>query len=377
LTILFLAAASPWPPTSGARLRNLHLGRALAAAADVELTVLGPVPTGRAEPFALTSAGPPPPRLASLLASWRLPYQVARHSSRRLRQRVAGGGWDTVHASYAFTAPTALLAGAPVVLDAPDVEADVARGLADVERNPLRRLRWRWEAAKTLRFERSVVQRVAAVSAASEADADTLLRYGAPQVVVVPNGVDSSAIEYRPPARGATLAYVGSYDYWPNAAAALELVSDVLPRVRKVEPGAGVTVIGRRPPPGLRKAAAAAVTVTGEVDDVLTHLRPARALVVPLRAGSGTRLKVLEALAAGVPVVSTGLGVAGLGLVDGEHVLVGESPAELAAQAVRVIRDDALATALSDAGRRVVEARFAWEAVARPLVALHAQLARQ
>jgi glycosyltransferase involved in cell wall biosynthesis len=111
------------------------------------------------------------------------------------------------------------------------------------------------------------------------------------------------------------------------------------------------------------------------VDNVLPHLRAARVTVLPIRAGGGTRLKALEALAAGVPLVATPFAVGGLGLRDEEHVLLGERPADLAAQTLRVLDDDALADRLSRAGRALVERRFDWPQVARPLVELHHELA--
>ena len=213
-----------------------------------------------------------------------------------------------------------------------------------------------------------------AVCAMSDHDAAAFERYGAREVLVVPNGVDTAAVAYREPAAGAQLLFVGHYGYQPNAAAARELAGEILPRVREQCPGATLELVGREPPASLARRPPDGVRVTGAVPDVLEHLHAARAVVIPLRSGSGTRLKVLEALAAGVPVISTPLGVQGLDVRHGEDVLIGETPAELAGLAARVAADDALARRLSRAGRALVEGRYDWGAVARPLIELHLRL---
>ena len=376
MTLLFLGDAFPFPTTTGGRERDLQLARVLAESLDVELVVLGAGTPHQPERFRLVSAGPKPSRLRALLTSWRLPYEVTRHDSRRLRRVVRSRRWSTVQASHAYTMRPALVAGAPVVLDAHNVETEVARSAARLERTRSRRARGAWEARKLERFERALVPRADVVLATSDDDASTLTNFGARELVVIPNGVDTGAIAHRPPGPGSEVLYVGSYDYLPNAAAAGELVTEVLPRLRATVANATLRLVGRQPPvsptpdrPWLR--------VSGEVSEVLPFIRQARVTVLPLRAGGGTRLKVLEALAAGLPVVSTRFGVAGLGLVPERHVLLGETPTELAAQAARIITDDGLAATLSRSGRAEVERRFDWRTVAAPLAAVHARLAER
>ena len=372
--ILMLAGETPLPPTSGLRLRILHLARALGAAFELELVALGEVPAAAGEPFALHGVPHRRSRRTALATSLLQPYEAAKVRSSAARLIVERGGWGSVQVELPFIAPIATRAEAPVVLDAHNIERDVLMGLARSEPRALHRGRWRWEAGKTERLERSVVAAAAAVCATSQEDAAVLEEYGARRIVLVPNGVDCAGVQHSGPAPGFELVYVGHYGYRPNLLAAGELVEEILPRVRVSLPETTVTLVGREAARRLDSKAGDAVRLAGDVPDVLPYLQSARALVLPLRSGSGTRLKVLEALAAGVPVVSTALGVAGLGLRDGIDVLVGETPAELATQVVRVLSDDGLAHSLSENGRRLVEARFDWGVVARPLVELHSSL---
>jgi polysaccharide biosynthesis protein PslH len=230
--------------------------------------------------------------------------------------------------------------------------------------------------AKTGRAERAAVRAVDAVLTCSTADADALSAAGAHRTVVVPNGVDTSGIAHELPPSSQLVLYVGQLGYRPNEAAALQLVDEVLPRIREQCVDAIVRIVGREPGPAVTRRAGPIVEVLGDVPEVLPHLRAARVLVVPLTAGSGTRLKILEAMAAGVPVVTTTVGVAGIAAVPGRDVLIGDSSADLAAQAARVLDDDDLARSLSTSARALVESRYDWRVVAEPMLELHAELGR-
>ena len=375
MRVLVAAFDTPLPPHGGSRLRMLHLSRQLALVGDLEMVAAGEVPADADEPFPIVGMPVRRSRPGVLVRSLRRPYLAAKLRSSGIDARLAGPGWDVIQVTTPFFVPAALRSGAPVVLDAHNVEAEIYRTLATSESRAAHRARWRWEAAKTERAERAAFAAATAVVATSDEDAEVMERWGAREVVVVPNGVDSYSITHRPPDAGATLLYVGQYGYRPNEAAAIELVDEVLPRVSHEVGDARVRLVGRDPSRALRRRASDAVEVTGEVDDIRPHLRTARALVLPLRAGSGTRLKVLEALAAGLPVVSTPLGVSGLEVRHGQEVLIGQTPAELADLTGRVVADLELAERLSYAGRALVERRYDWTIVAEPFVELHERLA--
>lgn len=378
--ILVCSYEPPVPAHGGYRLRVLHLARLLALGGDVTVAALddGSDPGhGLAdEPFTLRRVRHDFSRRRALLHSLRRPYLAALLDSPGLEQVAAEGSWDLVVASSPFFVAGLKSSGVPVVLDAHNVETDIMATLARTDERRLHRLRWRWEAAKMAPVERAAVTTARATLATSAEDAATFADWGAPRVEVVPNGVDTTEVAYARPRPGHGLLYVGQYGYRPNEAAVVELVTEIMPLVQAEVADVTVELVGRNPTEGVAALATGSVAVLGAVDDVLPSLHHARALVVPLRAGSGTRLKILEAMAAGTPVVSTPLGAAGIDAIDGEHLLLGEAPAELAAHTVRVLTDDALARRLSEAARALVEEHYDWSVFAPTVEAIVADLAR-
>jgi glycosyltransferase involved in cell wall biosynthesis len=158
--------------------------------------------------------------------------------------------------------------------------------------------------------------------------------------------------------------YVGSMDYAPNVDGARVLLDQIVPRLR--HPEAHVALVGALPPPELRAAAAAAplpVEVTGRVEDIAPWFRSSRLLAVPLRIGGGTRFKIIEAMAHGVPVVTSTLGCAGLDVEHERDVLIADDPADFAACVDRLLGDDALARSLTRRARRTVEVNYDWRAI--------------
>lgn len=372
-SILVLAGESPLPASTGVRLRVLHLARQLAAAFDVELLALGSVPYDVAEPFALRGVPHSWGRGRPLLGALTRPYMAAKLDSGAARRLAASAAPATAQAELPFLVPAARAARAPLVLDAHNVETELLLSLSEQEPHAARRLRWRWEARKTERFESAVARSIEAVCATSDHDAAAFERWGAREVIVVPNGVDTKAVAYREPPASSQLVYVGNFGYRPNALAAHELVDEILPLVKHSQPAAGVTLVGSGSE-SLDASAQKGAETTGEVQSTIPHLHAAGALVVPLRAGSGTRLKILEGMAAGSPIVATPLAVSGLCVQDGEHLLLAETPADLAIQVARVLSDPALARGLSARARALVERSYDWTVVARPLIELHARL---
>jgi glycosyltransferase involved in cell wall biosynthesis len=263
---------------------------------------------------------------------------------------------------------------APCVFDSADILSGVKRSLAATDSRLAMRPWWQFESVKANRIERSAARSASAVTVATDADAEAFDRLGARRVIVVRNGVDLETTPHDLPPSGAQIILVGYFAWRPNSEAGLELCREILPRIHARVPSARLWLVGAMAPPELLALAGPTVELTGGVQTVLPYLQRARVTVMPVRAGGGSRLKVLEALAAGIPVVATSFAVSGINVRHGLEALIAETPEDLAALAVRVITDDDLARALSRAGRSLVEKHYGWPTVARPLVDLHREL---
>lgn len=236
-------------------------------------------------------------------------------------------------------------------------------------------IQWR----KLVRYERRICAMADRVVAVSEADRAALMALvPGLQVAVVPNGVD--LVFYRPdataplPGMGSgALVFTGKMDYRPNVDAVLWFVEAVLPGICARVPEAHFYVVGQQPHARLAKLAGhPAVTVTGRVPDVRPYIAGSAVYVVPLRIGGGTRLKVLEAMAMGRPIVSTRLGCDGFSFAHGKEVEFADEPAAFAAAVVRLMHETDRARALGQAARSHVEAHFGWDAIVPRLEALYA-----
>jgi glycosyltransferase involved in cell wall biosynthesis len=190
--------------------------------------------------------------------------------------------------------------------------------------------------------------------------------------VVVP-GVDCETLTpSERPSSSSNLVFVGSMSYRPNVDAAEFFVRQVLPRIAREVPDVTLSIVGAAPAPSVKRLAQdPRVRVTGLVDDVRPYYAAAAASVVPLRIAGGVRMKILEALALGSPVVSTAIGAEGLELEDGRDLLIADTPEQFADAAIRLLRDPQLRDRLARHGRATAVRRFSWDSVARALEAVY------
>jgi glycosyltransferase involved in cell wall biosynthesis len=254
-------------------------------------------------------------------------------------------------------------AGVPVVLVEPDPASHAALDLQRVSRR--NRLLRRLDVLAWKQFEPNVLHRVDAAVVYTERDR-RLLSAHAPQGVLscIPFGTDF--VERFPGANGraegADVLFFGSFVHFPNVDAARRLKDTIFPLVRARHPRTSLYIVGENPPSEFEAVEDGAVVVTGRVRDLAPYIDRAAVVAVPLRLGSGMRVKVLEALAAGKPVVASPLAIEGLGVVDGEQLLTAETDDEFAERISRVLDDDGLRAWLGAGARAWAERNLTWEA---------------
>ncbi len=236
------------------------------------------------------------------------------------------------------------------------------------------------QAHRLRAYERQAGEAAQGVVVVSRED-ELALRALSPRLrlTVIPNGVDPTF--YAPEASsadGTTVLFIGKLDYRPNVDAVEWLVAEIWPRVRRAEPRARLWIVGRDPLPRVRRLGQApGVEVVGGVSDERPWFRQSTVLVVPMRMGGGVRLKVLQALAMGTPVVSTPAGIAGVDARDGEHYLLGRSAPELADCLLRALADRRLRCRLAEAGRALVGERYDWRVILPRFDELYREITRE
>ena len=384
---LVIAGEYPWPVNSGSRLRLLTILAGLARCGPTDL--FSAVPEARRD-FDPPDGGIGLDRvrhvgyddrpasgaaLAPALLRPAMPVELAvrnRDPVTAALARFATGRYDLVW--YFGIRPWTLVGGlepAPFVLDLVDLEDAKIAARLDVPRAPTTGVRERlvrsvgrvWSRSELARWRRLQVaagRKASATVVCSELDAQRARASGAPRIEVIPNAYRDpdpplGRVEVEGPP---TVLFQGTLRYPPNADGARFLVDEVGPILRSLVPDVRLRLVGVTTPALASLDAPPAVTLVGRVPDIDAELATADLVVVPLRFGSGTRLKVLEAFAHRIPVVSTALGAEGLGAEDGVHLLVAESAHDLADACARLLSDTELRAAISDQAHELFRRHF-------------------
>jgi glycosyltransferase involved in cell wall biosynthesis len=377
--ILVLSTAIPFPPISGGKLRTFHLLRALSRRHELTLVgfTYGDVPDQPPYPLRVVPVPWTPPPLYRQMHG--ADPVRAQWAADRLADETADPWCVNWAESKTFDGALrdlqcdqfdlVLFEGTPMarfsdrlprettrILDFMDVYSRMARRQAD-ERHAAAA-----EAERTRRFERQAAQRCKLCLAVSDEEA-TAARdlLDIERLEVVPNGVDTtyfSATEDEP--EHGSLLFTGTMSYRPNAEAIEVFVRQVLPRIIERMPAAKLHVVGAAPPPQIKALAGPHVSVHGYVPDMRPFHRRAAVVVVPLRRGGGTKLKVLEAAAMGKAIVTTSVGVEGLPFEPDQDLIVADSDTQFAAAALRLANDAGLRQALGKRARRIA-LHFDWK----------------
>lgn len=386
LKLLVLTPAFPYPPVSGGDIRIFHLLRHLSRSFELHLLPLTGGSSERLiEETGITAVHGRDPADVNV-RSWHPRQRVGfwRHAphglsldvdpgyARALRRVTAAIAFDGVLVDHLYMMQYArFVNGCPVFYSATDVETTkFARWYGGEHLSAKRRL-LHWAQCRVIGWQESRVGKRARVTFATSAvDRDALARINRTgRFVVVPNGVDLTY--FRPRARETfgkppSVFFVGTMFYRPNYLAARVLAHEVFPLVRREIPDATCHLAGKtndRDYSDLHHPDAG-IYMHGFVEDIRPHLVESQMLVVPLSVGSGTRIKILEAMATGTPVVSTSIGAEGLECSDGENIVIANSATDLAAACVRLLGDREECCRIGAAGRRLVVAKYSWDASA-------------
>ena len=385
--VLAITSELPWPLNTGGHLRTYHMLKALSRS-GVDVAAAVPVETYDAVgDQALQSAGLRVQQIvvgartlageagrAMRAALVREPYVFyRRHHWRQVQAFVDhaldNGAADVLYLDHLDSFAYASRRVDPVtVLDMHNVYSTLVSRSATEDRSPLRRALLGIEAARVARVERRAVAAVDVTFAVSDADAATFAAMGARRVATVPNGVETAALSSFPSGRTEAtpvLLFIGALSWAPNEAACTYLARRILPKVRMRFPLAEAHLVGRSPTPAIRDLTTTpGVPVFADVPDVGPHLATASALVVPLMVGGGTRLKILEAFAAGLPVVSSPVGAEGIACRHEQHLLLAE-PEGMADAVIRLLTTPDLGHRLASEARRLAASTYDWTIVSR------------
>ncbi len=386
MKILWVKAGKLWPVDTGGKIRSFNILRHLAR--NHEVTLLSYY-GGRHDPEYETAiaqqllgaqtiytAAPERTIAQSIDYILRLPsaapYAVKKFTHpavrREVARRLSDGSEDVAVCDFlsaSLNFPETSLT--PVVLFQHNVETMLWRRMADTEKSVLRKLAYRFEARKMAAYETRTLQRFQHVIAVSDHDRKEMLGL-APgcSITVVPTGVDTEKYQPAPSVSGnpPLIVFTGSMDWEPNIDAVEYFCREIFPSVLAAFPDARFQIVGRNPHSRVRKLVSSSVEVTGTVPSVAENLRNATVVIVPLRIGGGTRLKIFEAMAMRKAMVSTSIGAEGLDVTSGKDCLLADDAPSFAAAIVAVLRDPTLRRSYED-NAAALAARYDWSQIAK------------
>lgn len=276
--------------------------------------------------------------------------------------------FDVVYADHLQMAQYVRREHAPcLILDEHNVEWRILKRLAATS-SGLRKVFAEQESRKLRAFEISACSRFDQVITVTEEDRIALLddNPDLDNVDTVPIGVDLE--EFRPvrlDPGSQTILSLGTMSWPPNVDAILYFTNEIYPLVKQAVPNTNFVIAGSRPPGSIQALSSIdrSITVTGYVPDVSSLAAQATAFIVPLRSGSGMRVKIINALAMGLPVVTTSIGCEGIDAVNERDLLIADDPPAFADAVIRLLNDTKLRSMLGESGRRLVEQKYSWEAI--------------
>jgi glycosyltransferase involved in cell wall biosynthesis len=299
-----------------------------------------------------------------------MPLAVSRYASTELRQKmqalIAANNFDSIVCDFLAAAPN-VPALAQSVLFQHNVETTIWQRHVERAQSFLQKQFFAMQAKKMEAYEKKVCRESKFVIAVSDIDASRMkTMFGIDHVKAVPTGVDIDYFSVTEPTPASSdIVFCGSMDWLPNVDAVEHFILEILPLIRAQRPDTTVTIAGRSPDARIVKAAeqTSGIAVTGNVPDMRPYMWGSKISIVPIRIGGGTRLKIYECMAAGLPVISTTIGAEGLSYTAGKDILIADSPADFSAACLRLLSDEDTRRAIADNALALVQGKFSWAAV--------------
>jgi sugar transferase (PEP-CTERM/EpsH1 system associated) len=386
MKILFIAEAFPYPPVTGDRIRVFNIIKYLAKFHDIYLTAFLANPgEEKYVPEMRKYCREVHTVTARRFSKWRhLPgvakalitgepldakFVFCRPMQLIIQDILKRNPVDLIHIEHAFMA--SYLNAVPKLYPAKKVLAfqNIChvqyKRFFQTERKFFKKVRnlLNWLAMET--WEPRMAGRFDQCIAVSEADKSMLLKKNPRlNIAVAPNGVDVQQFQSLGRSREKGLIFTGKMSYPPNSEAALYFAQEIFPLIKAEIPGAKLYIIGGQPPESLRALSNARdIEVTGFVEDLIPYYAKSQVAIVPLRAGSGTRLKILEAMALGRPVVATSLGCEGIEAEHGKNIFIADDAPAFARCCVQLMTEPAIWARLAENGRKLAEEKYSWEKI--------------
>lgn len=364
MKVLFLARDLPDPPNNGYKKRNFYLIKALESKGiEVKLFVPSEKPGTKIKALFL-----------SLFST--LPFSVKIRTSLKskedLEKLLKENPIDIIicdAVQRALNIPDDI--NAVKILYEHNIESVIVKRYAEKEKNIFKKLFALQEYMKLSNFEKKVWAKFDYCIACSDVDKKNIETIaGKDKVITVDNGVD---LQYFNPGsyqlEPDTLVYTGQIGWYPNEDALIYFVEEIMPAIKKSIPSLKLWIVGGKPSDRIKFLANndSNITVTGFVDDVREYMARAFVYIVPLRIGSGTRLKILEALSMKKAVVTTSIGCEGINVQDNKHLLIRDNPQDFAQAVIELLRNEDLRLRLGENGRKLVEEKYDWNIVFKDL----------
>ena len=386
MKIIFLISQIPYPPDTGAKIRSFNLIRRLAERHEItlvtyadknrELSKIEALRKYCKKVIVVRRSGKP--ALYTLFTNIFsvFPYTIDKYYSkdmeRRISELIKDGKYDLVHCdSLQMSLNLRSAANVPLVLTEHNVESQILERCVLNEKNFLKKTYIKLQTQKLSDYEISACRSFNRCITVSETDRFYLAdNSGIDTISVVPNGVDC---EYFRPQNARIkpyrLVFTGSLDWLPNEDALVYFFNDIYPALKRKVPGLNITVVGRNPSQKLLRIAEREprIHITGSVNDVRPYIAESEIFIVPLRIGGGTRLKILEAMAMGKPVISTSIGAEGLDVEDGRNILLADMPEDFNRHIIELFQNNEKRSKLAKAGRKLVEEKYDWSKIAKEL----------